>query len=185
MRNVSRLCDSKIIDSKRLCVRAFFFFFLFVCLFCFFKPGVFSVELFWKSFALKKQVWERTLFSPGPWNISLRARHPMPACCWHIDWRTLACLRTAPCNQPTVSPPYLHLSFPPYIFNLSLEGSSQPRVGVGAVKKEVAGGISVTQFKPCGHQLSSREGLSSMHCTSATRHVETRMLFILYVVSRQ
>lgn len=108
-------------DSKRLCVRAFFF-----------KPGGFPVELYWKSFALKNRL-ENEASCPQPLNISILARHPMPACCWHIDWRSLACLPVIPCNQPTTVPPYTSIfPFSPH-FNLSLEGSFQPQVGVGSV----------------------------------------------------
>lgn len=90
---VSRCSDSKMTDGERLCVRAFFFSNL----------VDFSVELYWKSFALKTGLGTRPLL-PNPLNISILARHPMPACCWHIDWRTLACLPKIPCKQPTVFP---------------------------------------------------------------------------------
>ena len=86
-----------------------------------------------RELCLKKQVWERGLFSPNPLNISILARHPMPACCWHIDWRTLACLPIILCKQPTVSP--CTSTFPPPLIlkkNLNLEGSSQPQVESGS-----------------------------------------------------
>lgn len=96
MRKVSRCCHSIMTDSERLCVRAFFLSFLFS------KPGGFSVELYWKSIALNTGLGMRPLLL-NPLNISILARHPMPAC-WHIDWRTLACLPIIPCKQPSVSP---------------------------------------------------------------------------------
>lgn len=82
-----------------------------LCLFFFQTWWIFCWTL--RELCLKKQVWERGLFSPNPLNISILARHPMPACCWHIDWRTLACIPIILCKQPTVSPCTSTFPFPP------------------------------------------------------------------------
>lgn len=48
------------------------------------KLGGIFIELHWKSFALKIVLLLRPLLRK-PSHISILARHPLPACCWHID----------------------------------------------------------------------------------------------------
>lgn len=115
-----------------------------------------------KELCLKKKTdWGARPLLPNPLNISILASHPMPACCWHIDWRTLACLPIILCKQPTVSLSlYLHHFFPPLIFNLSLEGSSQQQVEGGSVWKEVKVGLvllSVTVYQTCCQKKPLRQ----------------------------
>lgn len=104
-----------------------------LCLF--FQTWWISCWTLLKELCLKKKTGLRTRpLLPKSLNISILARHLMPACCWHIDWRTLACLPVIPCNQPTTVPPYTSvLTSLPTHFDLSLEGSFQPQVGDGSV----------------------------------------------------
>lgn len=67
---------------------------------------------------------------PNPLNHFSPGKTSMPACCWHIDMRTLACLPIILCKQIVWVLCLLSLPGPPppIINNFSLEGSSQPQV---------------------------------------------------------
>lgn len=100
---------TKMTDSEKLRVRAFFFQLIDWLIFCW---------TLLKELCLKKQVWERGLLSPK--NTFILARYLMPACCWHINWRTLACLLTTLCEPPAVFPctSIFHFSFSSLIISV-------------------------------------------------------------------
>lgn len=54
----------------------------------------------WKNFALNNRFGKKTSLLPNSLNFSILARHPMPACCWHIDLGMFTYISL----QPTVSP---------------------------------------------------------------------------------
>lgn len=87
------------------------------------KPGGFLWTLL-KELCLKNRFGNEASSPQALKHFLTLARHPMPACCWHIHWRTLACLPITFCKKPSVSL-FLRLSFSPSFLDLSVEGSSQ------------------------------------------------------------